>query len=98
MVINPEGELTARYDKIHLFSYAGENQHVSAGNKIITAQTPWGDIGLSICYDIRFCELYRALALMGSRIILVPSAFPQERIDHWHTLLRARAIENQLFV
>ncbi|OYQ32421.1 amidohydrolase [Niveispirillum lacus] len=105
-VINPDGEITARYDKIHMFDVdlaGGESYRESAtyrpGEQAVVAATPWGGLGLSICYDVRFAYLYRALAKAGASIITVPAAFtvPTGRA-HWHVLLRARAIETGCFV
>lgn len=104
----PDGELAAVYRKIHLFdvdlrasggaAYA-ESAAVAPGSDLALANTPFGPVGLSICYDLRFPELYRALAARGARILTVPSAFtPQTGKDHWEVLLRARAIENQAYV
>lgn len=101
----PEGELLARYRKIHLFDVElegaslRESRTVAPGEEVIVASTPLGPIGLSICYDLRFPELYRTQSARGARILLIPSAFtvPTGR-DHWEVLLRARAIENQCFV
>lgn len=103
VLIDPTGTELARYDKIHLFVYHGKNrsydetQEYSRGKKIVTATTKLGKIGLSICYDLRFPELYRRM--QQPELILVPAAFtyPTGKA-HWETLLRARAIENQAFV
>jgi predicted amidohydrolase len=105
---SPEGEIAAVYRKIHLFdvdlrarggdAYA-ESSAVAAGEDLALLETPYGGVGLSICYDLRFPELYRALAARGARFLAVPSAFtPQTGKDHWEVLLRARAIENQAYV
>ena len=76
-----------------------ESETVEPGAEPVVAETPWGGLGLTICYDLRFPELYRALAARGARIIAVPAAFTLETgKDHWHVLLRARAIENQVYV
>jgi len=104
----PDGEIAAVYRKIHLFDvdlrasggavYA-ESAAVAPGAELALANSPFGPVGLSICYDLRFPELYRALAARGARIFTVPSAFtPQTGKDHWEVLLRARAIENLAFV
>jgi predicted amidohydrolase len=72
---------------------------VAPGNDLVVAETPFGGVGLSVCYDLRFPELYRALSARGARFLMVPSAFARETgRDHWEVLLRARAIENQCFV
>ncbi|HBI83286.1 carbon-nitrogen hydrolase family protein [Orrella sp. NBD-18] len=103
LVFNPEGEQIARYDKIHLFSFSrgaenyDESRGIVAGASIQRVDTPIADIGLSICYDLRFPELYRALGQVD--LILVPSAFTYTTGQaHWEVLLRARAIENQCYV
>ena len=105
LLIGPEGEIAASYRKIHLFDVdlpgarLTESRGVAAGDTSVVADTPLGKIGLSVCYDLRFPELYRELAAQGARILLVPSAFTVPTgSDHWQVLLRARAIENQAFV
>jgi predicted amidohydrolase len=106
ILLDPVGAVVAVYRKIHLFDVDvpggkrfRESEAIEPGSEAIVAQTPWGGLGLSICYDLRFPELYRNLATGGARIVAVPSAFTLETgKDHWHTLLRARAIENQLYV
>jgi nitrilase len=103
LLFNPQGEVVARYDKMHLFSYQDgarnldEGRTMVAGTDIATADTPLGRIGMSICYDMRFPELYRAMGEVD--LILVPSAFTVPTGSaHWEVLLRARAIENQCYV
>lgn len=105
-LFDPSGRIAARYDKIFLFdvdlpngeSYR-ESNTVAAGDIAVTADLPWGRLGLSICYDLRFPQLYRRLAQAGSSFLAVPSAFTETTGKaHWHTLLRARAIENGAFV
>jgi len=105
-LIDDSGEVRARYDKIHLFDVdlpTGESWRESAvyarGGRAEAAGTPWGRLGLSICYDMRFPDLYRALTGAGASILAVPAAFtvPTGRA-HWHVLLRARAIEAGVFV
>jgi predicted amidohydrolase len=105
VLVGPDGEDLAVYRKIHMFDVdAGgvsyrESAHEQAGSEVVAA--PVGDLiaGLTVCYDLRFPELFRILALRGARLILVPSAFTLATgRDHWEVLLRARAIENQLFV
>jgi predicted amidohydrolase len=107
ILLDPGGAVVAVYRKIHLFDVDvpggkryRESESIEPGAaEPVVAQTPWGGLGLSICYDLRFPELYRALAGRGARIVAVPSAFTLETgKDHWHALLRARAIENQLYV
>jgi omega-amidase len=98
ILFNAEGERAGVYRKIHLFSLLHEDRHLAAGNSLTVVDTPWGKIGLSICYDIRFPELFRSYALQGVRLVLSPIAFPHPRLDHWQVLSRARAIENQMFL
>jgi len=106
VLLDPEGKITARYRKLHLFDVDvpggmrfRESERIEAGADVVVAETPWGGLGLTICYDLRFPELYRALAARGARLCAVPSAFTMETgKDHWHVLLRARAIENQMHV
>jgi predicted amidohydrolase len=104
--IDPQGEIQAVYRKLHMFdvevggrSYR-ESELEQAGDEIVLSHTAGGvELGLSICYDLRFPELYRILAVLGARILAVPAAFTLATTrDHWETLLRARAIENQAFV
>lgn len=92
------GELLASYRKLHLFSTMGEDRYLGAGNASLVAETSIGRLGIAICYDLRFPELFRKLALAGAEIICIPAEWPKPRQEHWKTLLRARAIENQLFV
>ncbi len=96
-VLGPSGVL-GKYRKIHLFQGGGEERKFQAGKKAVVLNTPFGKIGLAICYDIRFPELIRKEVLLGARILFIPSAWPKERIDHYLTLLKARAIENLCFV
>jgi predicted amidohydrolase len=109
VLLDPTGGVAAQYRKIHLFDvdFPGaattlrESSTVSAGevDQAVVAPTPWGGLGLSVCYDVRFPELYRRLTENGARILTVPAAFTLHTgKDHWHVLLRARAIENQCFV
>ena len=93
-----KGELVGSYRKLHLFSTMREDQFLSAGNRSLVAETSLGRLGIAICYDLRFPELFRKLALEGAEIICIPAEWPKPRQEHWKTLLRARAIENQLFV
>jgi predicted amidohydrolase len=104
--VSPDGELRAVYRKIHMFDVTidgiayRESEHEDAGEEIVLSRTDGGvELGMTICYDLRFPELYRILALRGARVLLVPAAFTLATTrDHWETLLRARAIENQAFV
>jgi len=106
VLFGPDGERLAVYRKIHLFdaevgdgaSYR-ESDAVAPGEGPVTAETPFGKVGLSVCYDLRFPELYRALSAAGATLLTVPSAFTlMTGKDHWEVLLRARAIENQSYV
>jgi len=105
-LIDPQGEIVARYDKIHMFDVDlpdGESYRESnlfrPGEIAVVADLPWGRLGLTICYDLRFPALYRALAEAGSSFFAVPAAFTRQTGEaHWHVLLRARAIENGAFV
>jgi predicted amidohydrolase len=108
LLLSPEGAIEAVYRKIHLFDvdlrHQGgaefrESARIAPGQEVVVGKTPFGGIGLSICYDLRFPELYRAQAERGVRLLAVPAAFAVETgRDHWEVLLRARAIENQAFV
>ena len=92
------GTVAGSYRKMHLFSLMGEDRHLDSGDSILLADTSVGKIGVMICYDLRFPELARRLAVDGADIIVVPGEWPKPREEHWRTLLRGRAIENQLFV
>ena len=101
----PSGEMTAVYRKIHLFDVKVsekeylESANIAPGSEIVAAKAGAATLGLSVCYDVRFPELYRLLALRGAEILAVPAAFTlQTGKDHWEILLRARAVENQSFV
>ncbi len=106
ILIDPSGHIRARYDKIHLFDVdlaTGESWRESssyvAGSEAVLAETPLGPMGLSICYDLRFAELYALLGRSGSAVFAIPAAFTVPTGEaHWHILLRARAIENAVFV
>ena len=106
LVIDPAGTIVARYDKIHMFDIdlpGGESYRESnayrPGSGAVVAETPWGRLGLSVCYDVRFPYLYRALAQAGADFLTVPSVFTVPTgTAHWHVLLRARAIETGCFV
>jgi deaminated glutathione amidase len=105
-LIDPRGEIIARYDKIHMFdvdlangeSYR-ESRNYRAGDIAVAIDLPWGRLGLTVCYDLRFPALYRALAEAGCAFLAIPSAFTKQTGEaHWHVLNRARAIENGAFV
>jgi predicted amidohydrolase len=105
-LIAPSGEIAARYDKIHMFDVdlAGgesyrESRNYRPGEQAVLCDLPWGRLGLTVCYDLRFPALYRALAEAGATMLAIPSAFTQQTGEaHWHVLNRARAIENGCFV
>jgi predicted amidohydrolase len=105
-LIDRKGEIAARYDKIHMFDVdlsGGESYRESRtyrpGEQAVLADLPWGRLGLTICYDLRFPALYRALAEAGATMLAIPSAFTKQTGEaHWHVLMRARAIENGSFV
>jgi predicted amidohydrolase len=92
------GALLATYRKVHLFRLMDEEKWLAPGERLELVEADWGLTGLGICYDLRFPEMFRAYALRGARLVLLPAEWPSRRAAHWHTLLRARAIENQMFV
>ena len=96
--INTSGELVTRYRKIHPFSYSSENKFYSGGNKTVITEINGWSVGLSICYDLRFPELFRDYGKKKVELIIVIANWPDTRIRHWRTLLSARAIENQCYV
>ncbi|MGE0387330.1 MAG: carbon-nitrogen hydrolase family protein [Gammaproteobacteria bacterium] len=105
-LLAPDGQVVARYDKIHLFdvrlrgaeSYR-ESATVAAGGRAVLAPTPWGALGMTVCYDVRFAYLYRTLARAGAAFLAIPAAFThQTGLAHWHVLVRARAIETGCYV
>ncbi len=106
LVFNPFGAIVGRYDKIHLYDATPkpgeiyrESGEIIPGNKAVLVDTPWGKLGLSVCYDVRFPHLYRVLAQAGAIMLSVPAAFTETTGKvHWHVLLRARAIETGCFV
>lgn len=106
VLLDPQGNEVARYRKMHLFDIeilgqlqATESATMLGGCELVTAETVFGTFGFSICYDLRFPELYRSLALLGARVIFTPAAFRlYTGKDHWEVLLRARAIENGVFM
>ena len=107
LVYNDQGEEVARYDKIHLFDAMVEDAHgqyresdtFEPGQEVVVVDTPAGKLGVAVCYDLRFPELFRALREKGAEWICLPSAFTWQTGDaHWHALIRARAIENQVWV
>ncbi len=105
-VFAPDGKLSATYDKIHLFDVQlgsgeayRESKRVRPGERAVVVETPWGGLGLTVCYDLRFAHLFRALAKAGAKMIAVPAAFTKPTGEaHWEVLLRARAIETGSFI
>lgn len=104
-LFRPDGEMSAVYRKVHLFDVKAQDREylesgtIEPGAEIVTAKAGTATLGLSVCYDVRFPELYRLLALRGAEVLMVPAAFTlQTGKDHWELLLRARAVENQAFV
>lgn len=97
-VFDRTGALVTSYDKTHLFSPSGEHEDFTAGDRFVTFTLDGVKCGILTCYDIRFPEAARKLALAGIQMLFIPAAWPMKRLLHWQTLIRARAIENQLFV
>ncbi len=105
-LIDDKGAIAATYDKIHMFDVDLENgvsfresKAFRPGDRAVVAETPWGGVGMTVCYDVRFAYLYRALAKAGANILMVPAAFTRQTGQaHWHILLQARAIETGCFV
>jgi len=106
LLFTPGGQIEARFDKIHMFDVElpggetyRESKNYQAGDSAVLADLPWGTLGLTVCYDLRFPHLYRSLAQAGADFLAIPSAFTRKTGEaHWHVLLRARAIENGCFV
>lgn len=106
VLISDEGKVVASYDKIHMFdatlpsgTVIKESSAYRPGERAVVTATPWGRLGMSVCYDLRFPQLYRALARGGATMLAIPSSFQRETGKaHWHVLMRARAIENACFV
>ena len=94
----PDGALVGSYRKVHLFRLMQEHRYLVAGDRAVLFPTPWGAVGIPICYDLRFPEFLRAMALAGAVLFLIPAQWPTARLEAWLTLTRARAIENELFV
>ncbi len=106
ILIDAAGEVAARYDKLHLFDvelangeFYRESEVITPGSKAVVAATPWGKLGMTVCYDLRFAALYRALAQAGAEFITIPAAFTHTTGKaHWRTLIRARAIETGSYI
>jgi omega-amidase len=97
-ILSPEGKITARYNKIHLFHPMQEHESCQPGDHLQTVDLSHVTAGLAICYDIRFPELFRSYALKGTSLFFIPAQWPLKRIEHWKLLIRARAVENLSFV
>ncbi|MCC8193191.1 MAG: carbon-nitrogen family hydrolase [Deltaproteobacteria bacterium] len=98
LVFDRDGALVSLYDKTHLFSPSGEHENFEAGDRLAVYELDGVPVGQIICYDIRFGELVRTLALKGIKVLFAPAAWPHPRLNHWRLLARARAVENQMFV
>ncbi len=98
LYVADKGSIVDCYRKLHLFSTMGEDRFLRPGDRTCVIPTSAGRLGLAICYDLRFPELFRKMALEGAEILCIPAEWPKPRQEHWRTLLRARAIENQMFV
>lgn len=94
----PDGSTAGVYRKVHLFRLMHEERYLKPGAEPALLDLPWGKTGLAICYDLRFPELFRRYVLHGAVMVVVPAQWPHPRMSHWQTLLRARAIENQMVV
>lgn len=97
-LFSPEGKVLGSYRKIHLFPPFLEPNYFTAGAEPVVFDTPWGKIGVLICFDLRFPSEFAILRKKGARIVIIPAQFPKPRLNHWSVLLQARAIENQYFV
>lgn len=99
VLLDDQGQIAARYRKMHLFGYESEEARLlTRGDEVVVVPTPWGRAGLSICYDLRFPELYRKMVDQGAEVLLLVAAWPAARREAWTVLSRARAIENQAFL
>jgi predicted amidohydrolase len=98
VLFDPQEGLIGKYRKIHLFQKLREKDYFKAGSSLELINSRWGKIGLAVCYDLRFPEIFRAYAAKEAQLILVVAEWPQKRITHWSTLLQARAIENQVYI
>jgi predicted amidohydrolase len=94
----PDGRRLGAYRKVHLWAPLGEVEHLTPGDALPVFELPWGTVAMAICYDLRFPELWRRFADAGAQIIVIPAEWPIRRVEHWSLLLRARAVENQLYV
>jgi omega-amidase len=94
----PDQPSSIKYQKIHLFRLMDEDKWLQPGNQLVCTDFQWGKAALAVCYDLRFPEIFRKYALQDARLVFIPAEWPAARVSHWNTLLRARAIENQMFV
>lgn len=95
---SPNGRVLGVYRKIHLFRLMDEDRWLQPGESPLSMDLPWGRTSIAICYDLRFPELFRKYALDGTKLIIIPAEWPLIRVEHWRTLLQARAIENQCYI
>jgi len=98
VLYGPDGELLGAYRKMHLFRLMQEHHYLTPGTHATVCDTPWGLTGLGICYDLRFPELFRTMALAGAKLFVIPAQWPVKRLEAWLLLARARAAENELIV
>ncbi|MCR5335972.1 MAG: carbon-nitrogen family hydrolase [Synergistes sp.] len=98
LVVTPDGKLAAHYDKVHLVPMMDEEKYLEAGNRLCVFDFGGARINIAVCYDLRFCEWLRMGALAGAQLCVLSAEWPSSRIEHWRALLRARAIENMMFV
>jgi predicted amidohydrolase len=97
-VVSPNNGIMGAYRKLHLFPLMDEDKWVTPGEATLSLNLPWGMSAFAICYDLRFPELFRRYALEGAKIVFVPSQWPHPRLEHFRTLVKARAIENQMYI
>ena len=97
VLYGPKGETWGVYRKIHRFRLLNEEKWLGAGDQLVLAETPWGPVGLAICYDLRFPEMFRPYFTAGAQFTLIVAEWPERRVAHWTKVLQARAIENQMF-
>ena len=97
-LINPHGKIQKKYRKIHLFKLSQEHKKFNPGNEVVVAEVKGVALGVAICYDLRFPEVFRKMLKWNVEVIAIPAAWPKPRLDHFNTLLKARAIENQAYV
>ena len=97
-VVSPQSGILGAYRKVHLFKPSGEDRYITSGQAPLALDLPWGRTGFAICYDLRFPELFRRYVDDRAEVVIVPCAWPNPRLDHYRTLLRARAIENQCYL